>query len=216
MKIIHYPLQTKQWIATETKKKYVIWHGSFGRTKYTPYGKESGRATSTIDNWNHNSEKFGAPYLIDRDGAIYKTFSDNEWIYHLNIPTTKGFYDKQSVPIVLANEQQLIKENNRYFAFEYPHSTSQYHGKVYEKDWRGHKYWASMDTEQVDALIELTLDICDRHKIKPVLYSKDDWNPKVWDTATVFTHANTKREVYDFTLEPWVLDKIRASKIKVI
>jgi hypothetical protein len=215
MKLVNFPLAPKKWIATETPKKYVIWHGSFGRTIHTPYGKVDGRAIDTIHSWNSSDEKYGAPYLVDRSGLVYKTFNDKEWIYHLGIPTTKGFYDKQSIPITIANELYLDKSNGRYFSFGINNSTNQYFGPVFEKSWRGYKHWAKLDEAQIDAAIELTLDVCNRHNIEPVFNPTDEWNPKVWETATIFTHAATKKEVYDFTLESWVIDKIKAAGIKL-
>lgn len=211
MKIINKPLQDKKWIPTETKKTHIIWHGSFNRTTHT-----NGAATNTITHWNNLSEKFGAPYLVDRDGTIYKTFSDKEWIYHLNIPTSRGHYDKLSVPIVLANEQQLIKEGGRFFAFEYDHNSNVYTGPTTNISWRGFQWFAKLDELQVNAAIELTLDTCERHNIDPIFYAVNEWDPKAWEKATIFTHAVTKKEVRDLYIEPWVIDKIKAAGITVV
>jgi hypothetical protein len=211
MNIINHPLQDKKWIKTQTKKTHIVWHGSYGRTKYS-----NGKATDTIARWNNMAEKYGAPYLIDRDGTIYKTFDDTEWIYHLNIPTSRGMYDKQSIAITLANEQQLIKVGNRYFAFEYDHNSNVYSGPTFDVDWRRYKTYAKLDDTQVDAAIELTLDACKRHNITPIFYNGNEWDPDVWNKASIFTHAVTKREVNDLYLESWVIDKIKAAGITVI
>lgn len=211
MNIINHPLQDKKWIKTQTKKTHIVWHGSYGRTKYS-----NGKATDTIIRWNNLAEKYGAPYLIDRDGTIYKTFDDTEWIYHLNIPTTRGCYDKLSVPIAVANEQQLIKVGGRYFAFEYDHITNLYTGPTLSKKWRRYEWYAKLDDPQVDALIELTLDIARRHNINPIFLASNEWEPKAWEKATIFTHAVTKREVNDLFIEPWVIDKIKAAGITVV
>ncbi|WP_395000823.1 N-acetylmuramoyl-L-alanine amidase [Acinetobacter sp.] len=211
MNIINIPLKDKKWIRTQTKKTHIVWHGSYGRTKYS-----NGKATDTIIRWNNLAEKYGAPYLIDRDGTIYKTFDDEEWIYHLNIPTSRGVYDKQSIAIALANEQQLIKENGRYFAFEYEQTSNLYTGQVFENHWRRFKWYAKLDDQQVDAAIEITIDAAQRHNIEPVFYVGNEWNPDVWNKATIFTHAVTKREVNDLFIEPWVVDKIKAAGITVV
>lgn len=210
-----YPLQSRRWIATETKKTHIVLHGSFSRTKYTPFGKEDGRDTSVIDNWNASDEKFGAPYLIGRDGTIYQTFDDKEWIYHLGIPGTKGYYDKISIPIMLANELNLNRENGRNYALGHTFSTNQYFGPTFQVDWRGQQYFAKLDAIQVDSTIDLILGLCAKHNINPVLYGDNDWNPKVWDKATIFTHANCRKDVYDLYLEPWVIDKFKAKGIEV-
>lgn len=210
MNIIYYPLKDKKWIKTITHKTHVVWHGSFGRTNRT-----NGKATSTIDSWNNSDEKYGSPYLIDTDGTIYKTFDDREWIYHLRLPTAKGHYDKQSVAVTFATEQQLLKHNSQFFAFEYEQASNRYTGPIHEEKWRGFEYWAKLTEPQVNAAIELTLDICQRHGIIPVFDTGKEWNPEVWKKATVFTHAITKKEVTDLLLEPWVIEKIKAAGIPV-
>ena len=53
---------------TKTKKKYVVWHGTMGRTTQTPYNGKPGRATSSIDAWNNNASHVGTPWLVARDG----------------------------------------------------------------------------------------------------------------------------------------------------
>jgi hypothetical protein len=89
------------------KRKYghVVWHGTAGRTLHTPSSGRPGRATTSIDGWNLDALRVGAPYLVDRDGTIYRTFDDSAWIYHLGIKGTNGRYDKSSVAIEFANEQ---------------------------------------------------------------------------------------------------------------
>ncbi|MBC8130200.1 MAG: N-acetylmuramoyl-L-alanine amidase [Rhizobiaceae bacterium] len=75
-----------------------------GRTSHTPVFGKPGQATTSIDGWNLNDERVGAPYLVDRNGTIYKTFDDTNWIYHLGLKGTVGKYDKASVAIEFANE----------------------------------------------------------------------------------------------------------------
>lgn len=215
MTIIPYPKKIS--IKTALPKKYVVWHGSFSRTKYSPYGSKVIKTTAVADRWELTGDKQGAPYLIDRDGTIYKIYDDNEWSYHLNLPTTKGFYDKQSVPIMLANELHLLKENSQFYAFEYPHSTNTYTGPVVSCDWHSQKYWAKLDDAQIDAAIDLTLDVCDRHKIDPVFYCGVEHNPKIWEKATIFTHSTVNNQVYDFPpFDESLIAKIKAKDIKVI
>ena len=211
MNQINHPLNEKKWIKTETKKTHIVWHGSFSRTSYT-----NGRAVDTINRWEILAEKYGAPYLIDRDGTIYKTFDDKYWIYHLNIPTSRGEYDKCSVPITLLNEQQIVRQNGQHYAFDYTAATNSYSGPVFEDKWRGYSLWARLSKLQVDAAISLTKDIGSRHGIAPVFDVGRDWDPKVWERATIFTHARVKREVTDLIIEPWVVDRIKSAGIEVI
>lgn len=212
-----YPLNEKLSIRTELQKQFIVWHGSGSRTKYTPYGKIPGKGTSIVDHWNNVKEKQGVAYIIDRDGTVFNTFDDSRWSYHLNLPTNQTSYDKQSVGISLANELNLIKDNGRFFAFDFAHNTNEYLGKVIQQSFRGYDYWAKLDESQIDSLIELTLQVADKYKIKPKFYSGADWNPKAWEQATILTHATVNKSALDFPpFETWVLDKIKRSGIEVI
>ena len=117
MNIKSYPLQRGQWYPDKVQKQYVVWHGTAGRTRYTPVNSRPGRATTSIDGWNLDPTRVGAPYLVDRDGSIYQTFDDAEWIYHLGLKGTNGYYDRASVAIEFANELALQFDGNQLHAF---------------------------------------------------------------------------------------------------
>lgn len=211
-----YPLNEKLSIHTELEKQYIVWHGSGARTKFTPYGKTPSKGTCIVDHWNNVKEKQGVPYVIDRGGTVFNTFDDSRWSYHLNLPTNQISYDKQSIGIVLANELNLIKENGRYFAFDYNHTTNEYFGKVVAQSFRGYDFWAKIDEAQIDALLELTMLLSEKYKIKPVFYSGNDWNPKAWESATILTHATVNQNALDFPpFEPWIIDKIKKAGIEI-
>ncbi|MEO8378438.1 MAG: N-acetylmuramoyl-L-alanine amidase [Acidobacteriota bacterium] len=212
-----YPLQPGQWFPEITRKQYVVWHGTAGRTRATPSGSRPGRATTSIDGWNLNADRVGAPYLVDRDGTIYQTFDDSGWIYHLGLKGTYGRYDRPSVAIELANELALSREEDRYYAFGMETPTTIYSGVVLAQKWRGFDYFAQLDEVQVDAAIALTLDICRRHAIDPVFYqpsTRYDF-PRCFDVATIVCHSNCRKDKTDLCLAKWVYDKIEAAGIRL-
>lgn len=170
MNIKPYPLKRGQWFGDLTDKKFVVWHGTAGRTMHTPVSGRPGKATTSIDGWNNNADRVGAPWLVDRDGTIYKTFEDSGWIFHLGLKGTHGRYDKSSVAIEFANELALDLDGDRLHAFGMHTPNTIYTGPFINYDWRGFSYFAQLDEAQVDAGIELTLDICRRHNIDPVFY----------------------------------------------
>lgn len=218
MNIVQYPKKIS--IKTINPKQYVVWHGSFSRTKYTPYGGRAVKPTALIDLWAASSEKIGAPYLINRDGTIYKVFEDSEWIHHLGLKGSKGmdtFYDKRSIPIVIANELQLIKENGQYYAFDYVSHLNCYNGPISTCDWHSYKYWAKVEDAQYDALLCLTKDICERHNIDPIVYTGKETGAKIWEKATIFTHSALNPTVNDFPpFSPTLIAKIKDFGFKVI
>lgn len=160
MNVQQYPLNKGQYFPDLTAKKFVVWHGTAGRTMHTPVSGRPGKATTSIDGWNLSADRVGAPWLVDRDGTIYETFNDAGWIYHLGLKGTKGQYDKQSVAIEFANEGPLDLDGDRLYAFDKITPNTVYNGPFIQYDWRGFNFFAQLDEPQVDAGIELTLDIC--------------------------------------------------------
>lgn len=218
MNIKSYPLERGQWYPDRMKqKRYVVWHGTAGRTRHTPVDGRPGRATTSIDGWNLGAARIGAPYLIDRDGTIYQTFDDAEWIYHLGLKGTKGAYDRASVAIEFANELALQLDGDQLHAFGMSTPNTVYTGPFLTYQWRGHHHFAQLDEAQVDAGIELTLDICRRHGIDPVFFcpSTSFDFPRCFQVATIVCHSNCRADKTDLCLPEWVYEKIEAAGIRV-
>ncbi|MGZ5442316.1 MAG: N-acetylmuramoyl-L-alanine amidase [Thermoanaerobaculia bacterium] len=217
MNIKSYPLQRGQYFPQRTKKRYVVWHATAGRTRDTPVSGRPGRATTSIDGWNRDALRVGAPYLVDRDGTIYKTFDDTAWIYHLGLKGTNGRYDKASVAIEFANELGLEREGDRLYAFGYQTPNTAYTGASFAHKWRDHDHFAQLDEAQVDAGIGLTLDICRRHDIDPVFYHPSTTYdfPRCFEVATILCHSNCRKDKTDLCLPEWVYEKIRAAGIRI-
>jgi len=216
MNITDYPLKLGQWYPQMTLKKHVVWHGTAGRTLHTRVRDQPGKATTSIDAWNRDALHIGAPWVVDRDGTIYKTFDDIGWTYHLGIKGTHG-YDKSSVAIEFANELALELDGDRLYAFGMNTPNTIYTGPFLMHDWRGSRFFAQLDEIQVDAGIELTLDICRRHDIEPVFYypSTTFDYPRCFQVATIICHSNCRADKTDFCLPEWVYEKIRAAGIRL-
>jgi hypothetical protein len=217
MNIIDYPLDAGQYFPAKTRKRYVVWHGTAGRTASTPANGKPGKATTSIDGWNRDALHVGAPWLVDRDGTIYRTFDDSGWIYHLGIKGSSGRYDKSSVAIEFANELALDRHLDRLHAFGYTTPNTIYTGRSFEQAWRGHDHWAELDEAQVDAGIALTLDICRRYGIDPVFYypSTTFDYPRCFDVATIVCHSNCRADKTDLCLPDWVYQKVEAAGIRL-
>jgi hypothetical protein len=216
MDIQDYPLNPGQWVAQMTPKGCVVWHGTTGRTAASPVNGQPGKATSTIDWWNTEPKQIGAPWVVDRDGTIYRSFDDRGWIAHLGIGKS---YERATVGIEIANEVGLKLHNGNLYAFYgFPgfkyNDDFKYIGEHFVQDWRGVEYWARMDEAQVDACIELTLDICERFSIEPKFYyPSTDFDSDCFKKATIICHSNCREDKTDLLLEDWVWDKIEAAGI---
>lgn len=218
MNIKPYPLKKGLWFPEVTRKKFVVWHGTAGRTRDTPISGRPGRTTTTIDGWNLKANCVGAPYLVDRDGTIYKTFKDSGWIYHLGLNGTNARYDKASVAIEFANELGLNLAGDRLYAFGMKTPNTVYTGSFLSYKWRGFKFHAQLDEAQVDAGIELTLDVCRRHNIDPVFYCPSTTYdfPRCFKVATIICHSNARADKTDLCLPEWVYEKIEAAGIRLV
>jgi len=218
MNIQRYALDRGQFFPDMTAKKYVVWHGTAGRTTHTPVSGRPGKATTSIDGWNANGDHVGAPWLVDRDGTIYQTFPDSGWIYHLGLPGTNGRYDRRSVAIEFANEGPLQLDGDRLYAFGKIAPGTVYTGPLLAHAWRGFDFFAQLDEEQVDAGIELTLDICRRHDIDPAFYypSTTFDFPRCFQVATIVCHSNCRADKTDLCLPEWVYEKIQAAGIRLV
>jgi hypothetical protein len=215
MNITDYPLKRGQYYEEPTRKQFVVWHGTDGRTRCTPASGRPGRATTSIDTWNLDANRVGAPWLVDRDGTIYKTFDDSGWIYHLGLNGTKGHYDRFAVPIEFANEGPLTLDGDRLYAFGMNTPNTIYTGHHFAAEWRDGNYFAELDEAQVDAGIELTLDVCTRHQIDPVFYYPSTTYdfPRCFQVATIVCHSNCRKDKTDLFLPDWVFQKIEAAGI---
>jgi N-acetylmuramoyl-L-alanine amidase/Putative peptidoglycan binding domain len=219
MKIVDYPLSSGRWYAQKQLKKYIIWHGTQGRTAYTPSNRRPGEATSSIDGWNAAKKHIGTPFLVDRDGTIFRTFKDDrEWIFHLGLAGTQGRYDKASIGIEFANELELIAADGKFYAFDCIQKNTEYTGPRAQRTWREHDWWACLDEAQVDAAIELTVDLCTRHGIPKTFYYPStvyDF-PHCFEVAGVLCHSNCRKDKTDLMLEDWVWDKLRAAGFQLV
>ncbi|MDQ3199798.1 MAG: amidase [Verrucomicrobiota bacterium] len=219
MRIVDYPLSKGQWYPEKQQKKFIVWHGTRGRTAYTPSDGRPGVATSSIDGWNDDESHVGTPFLVDRDGTIYRTFQDErEWILHLGLADTKGRYDKASIGIEFANELELIAANRKFYAFDRIHHNSEYVGPRLQRTWRVHDWWAQLDIAQVDAAIELTVDLCRRHGIpKTFFYPSTTYDfPHCFEVAGVLCHSNCRQDKTDLLLEDWVWTKLKAAGFEFV
>ena len=218
MNITPYPLKRSQWFPNVTPKKYIVWHGTGGRTRNTPVSGNPGKATTSIDGWNLDARRVGAPYVVDRDGTIYQTFDDACWIYHLGLKGTNGQYDKASVAIEFANELALDLDGDRLHAFGMNTPETVYRGLHFTSDWRGERYFAELDEQQVDAGIELTLDLCRRHGIEPSFYypSTTFDFPRCFRVATIVCHSNCREDKKDLFLPDWVYQKIEGAGVRLV
>ena len=102
-------------------------------------------------------------YLISKKGNIINNFPHNNSSEFFGDETI----DNQSVVVMLENLGWL-KLNP--LSGEYTNWVGDiYKGKVYQKQWRDHNFWATYTDEQIVGLGELITELCDKLDIEKIL-----------------------------------------------
>lgn len=210
-KIIKYPMARTSYYNVPTTKNNIVLHAE-GRTCNTGFG-HMGRASTTIDQWDRQPDKSGAPYLVDRDGTIYITFDHTLWIKHLGLGRKEGFHDKESIAICLANELQLTGDGDKLYAFDRVHPQNLYTGQTYLMDGA---VWADLSADQVGALATLLMYACEYSKLPATMLRSADYDEHCWGKATIIRHRNCKKDAVDLPLQDWVFDILQEEGISLI
>lgn len=130
-----------------------------------------GTAESTFNWWNNDGSMVGTAYIIGRDGTLFEVFDPECWAWQFGLPWApeeKIAFEKRFIGIELASEGALLEENGKYYCFdrisprtEKPANEVFDAGSVY----RGYQFFDRYEPEQVETLIELINDLCDRFDI---------------------------------------------------
>ena len=120
--------------------------------------------------------------------------------------------------IEFANELALTLDGDRLYAFGNIAPDTIYRGCSFTSEWRGETHFAEMDEAQVDAGIELTLDVCRRHAIDPLFYypSTTFDFPRCFQVATIVCHSNCRADKTDLFLPDWIYQKLEAAGIRLV
>lgn len=101
-------------------------------------------------------------YTISRNGKIYQHYDDK---YHTDFLGVKEG-DKQSISIVLENMGCLFKsETGKYMNW-----LNEYCDKdqVSEKEWLDYDFWEKFPNKQIESLILLSRELCEKHGIPKI------------------------------------------------
>lgn len=218
MNIKSYPLKRGQWFEEATEKKYVVWHGTAGRTLHTPSSGRPGRANTS------STAGTSTPSASAR--RIWWTATARS----TRLSTTRGgSITSGSRARMGATTRRPWRSSSRtssvwrWMAIGCTRSGSNtpntvYTGPFFAYDWRDYSYFAQLDEAQVDAGIELTLDICRRHDIEPSFYypSTTFDFPRCFQVATIVCHSNCRRDKTDLALPDWVYERVEGAGIRLV
>jgi hypothetical protein len=122
----------------------------------------------------------GVAWIVDGDGTCVNCFDDKYWAFHIGVqdPTLAHahLHDRESVGIEIANEGPLVLGHDGKTLTWNPPANLPFcmldETDKYVKlptPFRGVSYFAKFPEAQVEAVVELVTNICDRYEIPKVL-----------------------------------------------
>lgn len=98
-------------------------------------------------------------FTISRDGTVFQHFDTK---YHSDFLGIKEG-DKQSISIVLENMGYLFKAPDGKYINWLNETCPE--DRIVEKDWLGYNLWEKFDDEQIESLVMLCRELCEKHSI---------------------------------------------------
>jgi len=190
------PLKSDQYYPTAQKKTHIILHHTAG-----------GSAASSVAGWAATPEHIATPYIIDRDGTIYETYSPEFWAYHLGV---KGatWLEKASIGIEICSYGQLTPnvagELLTYTKKVIPKE------KAAKVSFRGFEYYEAYTPEQIAALKQLLPYLIDRFKIQPQVDRKNFWefrDPKTLPSG-IWSHTTVRKDKVDIFPQKEIVEAV--------
>ena len=149
----------------------------------------------------HTRNHVSAPYIIARDGNVYRLWNEEYWSYHIGGGCVGGNdeFSSTSIAIELSNmgaltlkDNELMTVNNTIYCTV---DDTQYYHRL-ETAFRGYQYFASFTDAQYDSLSALLLYLTKVHDIpRQFLPADKRFNMFVTDVAAknstgILSHVN--------------------------
>ena len=187
--IIQTRLDENQYFNEKWDKKQIVLHHTVSGPK----------AESVMQYWNSTKERVGTAFIIDGYGKIHQCFSSAHWAHHLGTHYPNNtLLNKQSIAIEICNWGALKRKGNRFFsAFNKEVPASEV--VDYNNNYRGSRYFHRYKQEQIIALEQLLIYLCDRYHI-PKTYQASMWDicsNAIHGEPGIFTHISYRADKSD-------------------
>lgn len=157
-KTLNTKLDKGNYYLTAFPKKYIFLHHIAGHS-----------AESAVNWWNVEpaNQHVAAPFLIEKDGTIYRTFDEKYWAYALGV-TGATPIEKASIHIEIVAYGPLIKVEDKFYFKSGPNSKTEvpkeevYH---YLTKFRGNGYYHAYSKAQRESVIKLIIYLKEKFKI---------------------------------------------------
>ena len=153
-------LPDDQYFQTTAPKTGICLHHTVG-----------GSAKSSINWWRQTPETVGTAYVIERDGTIYEAFDPKFWAWQFGLKWNveeKAAFEKRFIGIEIASEGGLIEQDGKLYCFDRTSDRTlkkKEEAFDYGQDYRGYRYFDRYEPKQVESIIELVNDLCQRFSI---------------------------------------------------
>jgi hypothetical protein len=130
-----------------------------------------GSARSTHEWWLSDRQMVGTAYIIDRDGTVDEVFDPSAWAWQFGLkwPNAKRIpFEKRYIGIEIASEGGLIESDGALYCFDrVSERTRKSRDGTFDfgQAYRGYRYFDQYEPAQVDALVALIDELCDRFPI---------------------------------------------------
>lgn len=130
-----------------------------------------GSARSTFDWWLSDRQMVGTAYIIDRDGTVEEVFDPTAWAWQFGLrwPNAKRIaFEKRFIGIEIASEGGLIESDGALYCFDrVSERTRKSRDGAFDfgRPYRGYRWFDQYEPAQVDALVALIDELCDRFDI---------------------------------------------------
>lgn len=132
-------------------------------------------------------------YTVDRKGNVYQHFDDK---YYSDFVGSK-FIDKKSITITLENLGRLDKDILKDRYIDWIGNIYKRRVNVFEKSWRGFRYWEPYTQKQIKETINLITYLCDKHNINKKVVSHNTKVDGIESFSGVAYRSNFFKECTD-------------------
>ena len=121
--------------------------------------RKNGHHITRLQHKDYGKTKRWNTYTISRDGKVYQHYDDK---YHTDFLGIKEG-DKRSISIVLENMGVLFQAGAHKYINWLNEACDE--EKVVEREWLGYDFWERFPDEQLESLVELCRELCEKHSI---------------------------------------------------